>query len=144
MPLPSTKVIHPRWSDHHAPVPAGAMTATCTAYIGGEGSWDPVNGATPGETTPLYVGPCRAQALNRSAGEADSAGQPVVEHPYLVVINRDAAELPIGTRVLIDTCPDDPQLVGKVLTVADITMGSLRWERDLLCDLDITNQPEQS
>lgn len=139
-PLPGTRVVHPRWSEHHQATTAGARTATCTITTGGAGEWSPTTGPTAGEANVLHTGTCRVQALDSGANAADAAGQIVVQRPYLVTVDSGAPDIPVGARVRIDTCPDDPHLAGKTLTVADPKYGSLRFDRDLLCDLDLTNQ----
>nr|WP_297424783.1 DUF6093 family protein [uncultured Actinotalea sp.] len=139
-PLPGTRVVHPRWSGHHRPTTAGSRTATCTITTGGAGDWSPTTGPTAGTATVVHTGTCRVQALNSGANAVDAAGQIVVRRPYLVTIISDAPDIPVGARVRIDTCPNDARLIGKTLTVADPKYGSLRFDRDLLCDLDLTNQ----
>lgn len=140
MPFPTTRVIHEDWEALHRPVAAGAMTAVCTVTTGGAGGWDPDTGPSPGTPTTVHTGPCRVQALNSGANAADAAGQLVIERPYLVAVAADAPEIPARARVHVDECVGDPHLVGKVLTVVDPKYGSLRFERDLLCNLDLTNQ----
>lgn len=141
-PFPATEVIPDGWAEHHRPTIHGSMTATCTITTGGSGGWTPGGGPTPGTATTLYSGPCRVQALNSGANAVDAAGQLTVERPYLVAVDAAAADIPAGARVHVTTCPDDAHLVGKTLTVADPKYGSLRFERDLLCDLDLSNQED--
>lgn len=141
-PFASARVIPPLWSEHHRPVVAGTMTATCTVtVVGTESDWDPTTGPTPGTETVVYPsGPCRVQALDNATGEADAAEQDVTVSLYLVVLPWDAGTIPDGARVHVDTCPDDPQLAGLELSVQAVRHASLRWERDLICELDLTNQ----
>lgn len=153
-PLQSASVIHPDWSAHHQPVAAGTLTGKCTITIpGSAGGWDPEHGPTPG--TPgqtLHTGPFRAQALTAHNQARDAAGQAVTIRNYLVVVEADAPtapdtdpdevpDIPTGARITVDECPDDPRLVGKVLTVTGVTYASHRFERDLYADLDLSNQP---
>lgn len=141
-PFPSTQVIHDDWSAHHQPVAAGTRTGTCTITTGAGAGWTPTAGAGAGTAgTTLYAAKsCRVQDLIRSTRATDAAGQPVAEHPYLVAIDADAPDIPVGARVHIDTMPDDPRLVGKILVVAASSYASVRFERDLTCDFDPTNQ----
>lgn len=140
-PFPSARVIPNGWAEHHRPVVENAMTAACIITAGGTGGWSPTTGPGAG-TAPatLYTGPCRVQALNSGAGPDDAAGQSTIERPYLVAIRADVGEISVGARVKVITCPDDARLVGKTLTVREVRYGSQRWERDLVCDLDLTNQ----
>ncbi|PYG00165.1 hypothetical protein SAMN05216184_104104 [Georgenia satyanarayanai] len=150
MPFPSTRVIHPDWSAHHQPVATGTLTGRCTITAptaAAAGGWDPQTGPTtpadPGPGAQVHVGAFRAQALTTREQSRDAAGQDVSPRAYLFAVAADAAETPVGARVRVDECPDDPQLVGKVLTVTGVTHASHRFERDLYCDLDLTNQPAQ-
>lgn len=142
-PFPAARVIHPDWAVHHRPTAHGTLTATCTITTGGGGGWDPITGPIAAEepAATLYTGLCGVLPLARGERTGDAAGQDVTDHPYAVAINAAAGEIPKGARVRIDTCPDDTQLVGKVLTVAETSFSSVRLERDLLCDLDPANQP---
>jgi hypothetical protein len=143
-PLPSGRVIHPAWSEHHRPVVASTLTAACTiTTTGTPGDWDPTTGPTPGTEDTLYPsGPCRIQALDNATGEADAAEQNVTVSLYLVVIPWDAGPIVTGARVHVDTCSDDVQLEGMELTVQAVRHASLRWERDLICELDLSNQED--
>lgn len=142
MPFPSTRVVHPAWSQHHRPTAEGAQTATCTIIGPGTGGgWDPVTGPTAGAAGQLlYDDTCAIEAQVAAPDRSDAAGQATTEHPYLVSIRHAAPDIPIGARVTVTACPDDAALVGKVLTVADVQYGSLQWDRVLMCDLDLTNQ----
>ena len=145
MPFDSTRVIHPDWSGHHMPVTEGAMGATCTITTGGAGGWDPDTGPTPGTPTTLYTGRCRVQAQANAAAERDAADQLVTVSTYLVALPASCPGVPVGdqgAKVTI-TAMDangDQALIGAVLTVQSNPTASLRWERDLTCTLDQTNQ----
>lgn len=145
-PFPSTKVVHPRFAEHHAPVTEGAMTATCEVAVHTAGTWNPTDGSVPGDKTVLYTGPCRVQALSNQPADSDAAGQPTTGHTYLIVLPMDQPTIPAGdagakvTVLTVDT-NGDAELVSRVLTVRDVKYSSLRWERDLTCTDDLTNQP---
>lgn len=145
MPFGNTHVIPPGWARHHMPVTEGAMGATCRVTTGGEGTWTPETGPTPGTPTTLYEGPCRVQALANNESDRDAADQLVALARYLVVLDADSPGVPVGdqgAQVRILTVDDngDTALAGKVLTVDADAHSSLRWERDLTCTLDTTNQ----
>lgn len=142
MPLASTRVIHANWSTHHRPVAEGAMTAQCTITSPGTLSgWDPVTGPTAAiPPVVLYTGPCRVQANPSRVGEADAAGQPITRRPYLLAIPAVSDDIPVTARVLITACTGDTHLAGKTFTVSDVVYASERFERDLTCILDLTNQ----
>lgn len=140
-PLPSTRVIPAAWAVHHRTAALGTMTATCTVETGGEGTWAPDTGGVPGTPTTLYAGPCVVTDMTRTTRVRDVAGQALAEHPYTVGIAPTAPAIPEGARVKINTCADDPLLVGLVLRVVDVSHESLMLERVLTCDLDLHNQP---
>lgn len=140
-PFASARVIPTAWSAHHRPVVAGTRTATCTITTAGtDSAWTPETGMQPGTRTTVHTGTCRVQALDNAPDAADAAAQDVTASRYLVVVDHDAPEIALGARVHIDTCPDDARLVAKTLTVKDSRHASLRWERDLICELDQSNQ----
>lgn len=146
MPLPGAQIIHPRWAAHYRPGVTTGHDSTCTVTSSpaeSGGGWSPTTGAVPPTAAPgaaLYSGGCRIEAVDRANVPVDAAGQPVAERPYTVALDHDAPEILVGARVRVDACPDDPQLVGKILSVTDVQYGPPRWERVLLCDLDLSNQ----
>lgn len=133
MPLPNTRVISSRWSEHHRPTATGTMTATCEITRRGTGGTTDADGTyTPGGPSTLYTGPCRVQAL-ASRQEVVVVGEAQeTEHRYLVTIEFDAAEVRIGDLVKV-TAAKDAGLVGRQLRVSDMAHGSEVWERDLFC-----------
>lgn len=143
MPLPSTRVIHPEWAEHHRPVAEGGMTATCSLRLPGgtaTGDFDDEAGNTPAESNaPYHSGPCRIQAMSTRAQEALAAEQEVTSLAYLVTVEWDAGtpeqDIEAKHLVHIDSVDDngDPTLVGKDLVVRSVVHGSLVFERDLIC-----------
>lgn len=141
-PLPSSRVIPTGWSGHHRGVARGGMTATCRLEQAGtgEGAWNENTQSTdPPAPTTSWSGPCRVQAQPTQAQDAESAGQQVTTRTYLVAVPLHAV-LPEagvnGGRVVVTAC-EDPTLLDRPLRIADITRGSLLWERDLVCVDDL-------
>lgn len=136
MPFGFTQVIPDSWSAHHQPTMATTRNATCqiedpTRSTPGE--FDPETGTTSAPVPfVVYAGTARVQAIN-SASSAMAAGQDVTQRSYLVAIDADAAPIQQGWPVKITACTNDPQLVGTTLYVADVQLGSERFERDLIC-----------
>lgn len=139
MPLPGTRVVHARWAERNRPTANGTQTATCTITTGTGAGWTPEAGATAGTATTHYAGTCSVSEIARSVALQDAAGQLVEPHGYYVGVKDDAADIPAGARVHIDTA-DDPRLVGKDLVVTSSTYDSLLLERVLVCKLDAANQ----
>lgn len=112
------------------------MTARCTidAAGSGQGTWNEATGTfDPPARVVLHTDvPCRVQQ-QRQPQEANTAGQSVTTHDYLVPVPVDVLNVEVGHQVRIDVNPDDPSLVGRRLIVTDVLRGSLAWERDLVC-----------
>lgn len=142
--LTGTAVIPPSWEGRHRPVAASTMTGLCRISVPGRPGDYP--DFTPGSDTVLADTTCRVQQQNR-AGRVDAQGQLVDTRDYLVTIPADA--WPVGT-VVDDQGPHvivtgyqaghagDPDLIGRRLRVTQVLHGTLRFERDLMCVLDLT------
>ena len=146
-PFPSSRVIHAEWARHHLPTAEGSFTAVCTITHGGtEGTWDPVNGSTPGTVNTLYTGVCRVRALpQQRPAVVDAADQLTAKPPYQVAITREAAvAVPVGASVTITAVDDngDVHIVGARLTVESVHTASLAWEYVLNCTRDTANQSD--
>jgi len=142
--LNRTTIIPPNWESHHRPVAVSTMTGLCRVIRPGQpGSYPDF------ETAPdvvLVETVCRVQQQDRPA-RGDSQGQLVDSRDYLVTI--PAEKWPTGT-VVDDTGPilvvdgylpghaGDPDLVGRHLRVEQVLHGTLRFERDLYCTVDLT------
>lgn len=142
--LNRTTIIHPDWERHHRPVAVSTMTGLCRVIRPGQpGSYPDF------ETAPdvvLVETVCRVQQQN-TPGRVNAEGQLVDSREYLVTIPADA--WPTGT-VVDDTGPilvvdgylpghaGDPDLVGRHLRVEQVLHGTLRFERDLYCTVDLT------
>ncbi len=145
MPLKGTRVIGPGWSDHHRPVTAGTMTATCDLRLPGgtDSTFDGDTGTTTVTPHPPYLtgAKCRIQALSTQEAGVQQlvAEQQVTTMPYLVAVDwATASEVEPAVNHLVDvvTC-EDPRMVGRTLTVKAVVGGSLIWERDLVCTDDL-------
>jgi hypothetical protein len=135
MPFPSTKVIHDRWSEHHQPVARGGMTCKVRVSIAGDGpgSFDSVSGyTTPPARVTKYEGPARIQAVFRPA-EADVGEQDVTVRRYLVAIDATAADIPYAAMVEVLEARNDAELLNRRFYVEEATVGSERFQRDLIC-----------
>lgn len=133
MPLPGSRVIHPRWSQHHRPTALGTMTATCTVIrVEGEGSSDPDGTWHPPLPTDVYTGPCRVQGLPVNERLLVVGERQETHRRYQVSLRHDTA--PQIDDLVTITASVDTGLVGKTLRVIDVQYGSEQWQRDLICD----------
>jgi hypothetical protein len=134
---PGTPIIPTGWEEHHRGVPEGAMTAQCTISRPGDGngSYDPTTGrATPPVHTGVYAGPCRIQPQTFRPVEHAIGERPRTVHRYQLVVPLSCPQVLVGDRVDI-TEATDPLLVGTAARVLDFPVGSLVWERDLICEV---------
>lgn len=137
MPLPNTRLIHPRFEDHHRPVAAGQMTGTCRIERPSTDppTWDDTAGRdVQAPPTLLYDGPCRYQYLS-------PAGQPIVadaETPLAdvrITVPVPAVEYQDNDLVTMTASTKNPDIADRKLTVTAVSGSSISWQRDLTCQL---------
>lgn len=140
--LPNTRVFHSDWSSHHHGVAEGQMTAQGTITRAGPPVFDELFGrdVQAGPQT-VYDGALRVQRMQPalSASALAVADRELIIREYqvsipLAVNGRVTAPVATNDLVTITGCDDDPHLVGRVLRVRDVRLGSLLWQRDLLCE----------
>lgn len=144
---PGTNVVPPNWERDHAPVVEKTLTGVCSIYPApGAGGAEPVMAPdlswTVPDVTPLYVDvPCRVQHHQGATNPQDQAGQGVMTSEYLVGV--PYVLVGIGTRsVIVFTDGSDPDLLATpALYVRDPLVGTLRFERDLICVDDLSLVP---
>lgn len=124
MPLPTTNVFPPGWSQHHRPAASATMTGECTITRGG---------------TQIYAGACRviADGSNEVAMIGD---QKLLVVRYLVTVHYDTNDVTPGDVVTV-TAAVDGGLVGRTLTVKQVRYGTQQWERDLYADDEAAGLP---
>jgi hypothetical protein len=137
MPLPgaASRIIHPRWSEHHRAASTAMMPAACVitratgaGTTGSDGTWTP----SPGTT--IYTGACWVVKLPTDEGRVRVSGEAQrTPGRYQVGIEYDTA------RVLLDdvvefTDGQDAGLAGLKFRVTDVAYGSEQWEQNLLAE----------
>ncbi len=134
MPLPSTRPVHPRFSEHHRPSVTASMNAEVritregTAGVTGpDGTW------TPPPRTVVYEGPARVSPRSTDDRFTVAGERRIVLRDYVVAVHWDAAEIRVDDLAEVLSA-DDPQFPGAALRVADVQAGGVQWERVLVCE----------
>lgn len=90
-PLPSTRVIHPRWGAKHGAVSDDAMNAVISIMAGTTADWTPEAGLVPGEGNFIYRSkPARVSYDLDRPFTKDNADQVTTTSVILVALPRDA------------------------------------------------------
>lgn len=129
MPLPGTKVIHPRFSPAHQAVSEAAMTGVCdiTRPGTGRGTMAADGTVTNPATTVAADVPCRITAQNGDDRTTVAGEQLVTYRRYDVAI---AADLEVQEGDVITVLvAKDPHLTGRSLRVTDMQHGTEVWQR---------------
>lgn len=144
-PLASTRVMHPRWSEHHAPVTEGTMNATCEITHGSTGGgWSSTTGPTPGTPTVTYTGRCRVAYESTQPRDTDAADQAVTIRTVNIALPAGSPAQTPGARVRITAVDTNgpAALVGRVLTLDAVAYPSQAVDQNLTCTDDQANQPQ--
>lgn len=137
MPLPNTRMIHPRWQGHHAPVVVGGMEARVRlSRPAGLGTRNPATGKTP-EVGPriYYEGPARVQNRGGVSPAASDAAREVATGNYLVAVPIEVGAEPLLGDLVDVLASPDPLQVGLRLYVVDVPTATQVLQRNLGADL---------
>ncbi len=105
-----------------------------TRAAGQPGAIDPETGErTPPAATTVYSGQCKVQTFEAHETRAGSAGHVYTVQRYYVHIPVGAA-VRVGDTVTITSAVADPNLVGRVYTVAGLLHKSMATAQRLLLD----------
>lgn len=133
---PGTEILPADWAASHRPAAEKTMRDATVQlrHPGTTQAWsDEADQMVDVPLPPYYDGPARIQALATRNQTSITAGDQVVTIRYLVVVPADVD--PTVDDLVAVTAVDDTHLTGRSLMVAQVTAGSLRWERDLGCVL---------
>lgn len=136
-PVPSGSkwgVIPVGWDEAHRPTVAGTMTVQTQLHhpnaVGG--GWDDdLQEDTTATLQPYWTGLARVQQTRGMGARPVVADDPTSTSDYLVVVPADV-EPEVGDFLTFPNV-DDPTLTQSPLFITHITVGSLRFERDLWC-----------
>lgn len=136
---PGTPVIPQSWSQAPRVIVGKTMTGRCEIRRPGavkSSTFNTTTGTYPmTPPAPHFTGPTRVQVLNAQERAQLVGDQPVTTVGYRVVVPLDANLVEVDDVVTV-TCTDDngdPVLVDHELIVRSFAVGSLAWERDLIC-----------
>lgn len=133
---PGTQVIPADWAASHRPV-AEKTLRDATVELRHPGStqeWsDAAQEMVEVPNAAYWTGSARIQVLATRDQVTVTAGDREVTLRYLVAVQADVA--PDVDDLVTVTVVDDAHLQGRSLLVAQVTTGSLRFERDLFCAL---------
>jgi hypothetical protein len=137
MPLVNTRMIPPRWQEHHARVVLGGMTAWVRlSHPAGLGTRDAVTGRTPTlPPTRYYEGPARLQTRGALTDAASTAAREVSVGDYLLGVPIDVGSEPRIADLCDVLDSPDPLEVGMRLYLVDVPTASIILQRNLGADL---------
>lgn len=136
---PGTEVFPADWAASHRPVAEGTMLGTAALrHPGSTQAWDDELEQNVEVPLPAYATvACRVQALATQARPVVTAGDREVVAQYLVTVPADTGDGELDELDLVTlTGTGDALLDGRTLTVAQVVLGTERFERDLFCTLD--------
>jgi hypothetical protein len=109
------------------------MTDACRIFAPGAKTTDPETGAVTGGDTNLYVGKCQVRP-NRAGRQVDTGQTDAAQFSTMVKVPTAVTGVEFGHLVAI-TASTDPDLVGTVLRVRDIELGTNVTARRLGCEV---------
>lgn len=140
MPLPTTRVIPPGWSAHHATVTGGACNATVTVrFPDGEPTYDPATDDTVQPYTTVWAGP--ALINETSADRLEQAADSLTGTAYTVQLAEAVTGIRPGHEVRVDTAPNDGDLATRTLYVIGPVLGSETFSRVVRCSTSSDDTP---
>lgn len=114
------------------------MTATCEIRRPSSAStYDETAGKSvyPAPTV-LATSPCRVQRLPMRGGDQPVGDRNITLQRYQINVPADISDVRVNDQIVVTTSTDT-SLVGAVVRVREIRLGTLRWQRDLICDEDV-------
>lgn len=110
-----------------------AMTDACTISRGGTRTFNPATMTySTGFGDPKYTGPCRIQPVAARDNIVDAGGDLVTLRRYSILLPITTTGIQVDDHLSITACTD-PQMVGRVLRVHDVTGGTFEGQRHLIC-----------
>lgn len=134
MPLPGTRVIHPRMLEQIRAVAEGAMNGQGRLLrpSGEQGVYDPdTMQLAPPTPELIWEGPCRYQPRSDTSNRTfDAGGRPMTVTGNQLTLPWDSDEAHVDDLWEM-TSSNDPTLVGKRFRVVQVSFGEYQAERHL-------------
>lgn len=132
MPLPTSRAMDPRWSEHHRPSVTSAMSSSCQIVrnaadgsTGDDGTW------TPPATEIIYSGLCRIVRDVSDEAHPIVGDRRLTTQRYSLQIRYDSAEIRIGDIAQV-TSSVDLELNNRRFRVEAVMVASEQWSRNLM------------
>ena len=141
---PGTSVVPPNFERDHAPVFETTRTARCRIHGPTDGVpvLNPDLGYSVAPAAPLlYEGTVRLIPLTAADRNTLVGDQDQHLASYRAAIAHDAARIPNGSTLVV-TETNDTWLGARTLFVRNGDLGTIRFERHLLCTDDVTDDPD--
>lgn len=130
------------WQETHAAVVTQNYQTTATVLLrkpGGTTAWNEALGRTTTVPFQPFVANVPAKLTPLTANDVTVVDERAWVLGYRVSLPRDVAPSPTqldeGIEVVVQTC-SDPMLVGVTMRVSEVVRGSLRFERDLIAQVN--------
>ena len=137
MPLPSTRVFHPRWSEHASETTDQAENVRIKLLEGTAEGWVPGEGAVSGDGNVLYDGPARMTYDRDRAITKDNADQVTSTGSVLIALPRSVnLDVQPGSTVQIlegDVNGPVGVFVKRTLRVLTVRVSGYSWGTVLDC-----------
>lgn len=137
MPLPNSRLVHPRFHENLRASAAGdlGLPDSCVISRGGDRVGAVGEGLvwSPAAADVVYVGACRVQPEATQDRDATVGDTLVSLHRYRASIRSDADQVLVDD-VLTVTVSADPQLIGRPLVIRDVVFDSFQVHRYLLLE----------
>lgn len=137
------------WSQHHRVPVMGAMQATIRVLrrpTSGSVAvdWTPETGGVTAGIQTIWTGQARVQSnKDWRARRRSGRGDPMIQHAFRVQVpifdeNGPVPAFDVEDIVQIIEAPNDSDLLRQTLTVRNNSVGSNPFNKNLLCDADLT------
>lgn len=140
MPFPNQGIFHPRWEEYVRPTAATQALSVGTLHRVSTvaATFDPATGKTTYPEILIYSGPLRVQILSQQGTESDFAGRKTVLHDARITFPWPGPSSIEAEDVIRVTEDEDEFLLTRKFRVIEPNIGTLMWQRDVRCVVDMS------